>query len=146
MNKIQLKQGNSYIFTKSNSVLKGEILEQTKTTYLIKWETGNSVRYLIEDFDYEYNAIEEFNKFDDFLENKTMQNSLKRGDIVLCTFGFNKVLNEPFSFLYEFGYYTEDGCVVYKQGEQNMQDAHFFNLEQVKLASDDDLKNNFYGS
>ena len=79
-------------------------------------------------------------------ENQSMENNLKRKDIVLCTFGFNKILNKPFEFLYEFGYYTENGCVVYNKGETNIQDAHFFKIEQVKLATPEDIKNKYYGN
>jgi hypothetical protein len=75
-----------------------------------------------------------------------MGTKFKRGDIVLCSWGHNNVLNKPFQFLYEFGYYTEYGCVVYKRGESNMQDALAFKLEQVKLATDEDIKNNYYGN
>jgi hypothetical protein len=75
-----------------------------------------------------------------------MEKNLKRGDVVLCSWGHNTVLNEPFQFLYEFGYYTKEACVVYKQGESNMQDASVFKLEQVKLATQEDIKNNFYGN
>jgi hypothetical protein len=70
----------------------------------------------------------------------------KQGDVVLCTYGFNTVLKKPFEFLYEFGYYTKSGCVVYIQGERNMQDSCAFKLDQVKLATKEDIKNNFYGN
>ena len=37
----------------------------------------------------------------------------KREQAVLATYGFNKVIKKPFSFLFEFGYYTRSGkCLV----------------------------------
>jgi hypothetical protein len=60
MSKIKIEANNTYIFQKrcTNIVLKGKVLEETKTTYLIEWENGNKVRYLIEDFDYDFTQIE----------------------------------------------------------------------------------------
>jgi hypothetical protein len=71
---------------------------------------------------------------------------IKRGTPIIATYGFNKVLNQPFEFLYEFGYYTQSGkCVVYVQGERNMQDSYAFNLEQIRVATEEDLKNEYWG-
>ena len=67
------------------------------------------------------------------------------GDVVIATYGFNSVLKEPFEFKYEFGYYTKYGVVVYNQGECSMQDASAFKLDQLRKASDEDLKNYFWG-
>jgi len=72
-------------------------------------------------------------------------NDIKLGTVVVATYGFNKVLNKPFEFLYEFGYYTEYGCVVYKQGERNMQDSCAFKIEQIRVATKEDLKERFWG-
>jgi hypothetical protein len=71
-------------------------------------------------------------------------NNLERGDVVVATWGYNDVLNEPFKFLYEFGYYTKYGCVVYNQGESNMQDSHAFKLNEIRLATDEDKRNQFW--
>jgi hypothetical protein len=60
--------------------------------------------------------------------------------------GYNDVLKKPFEFLYEFGYYTKSGCVVYKEGERNMQDSYAFKLDHIRLASKEDLKQFSYGS
>lgn len=74
-------------------------------------------------------------------------NDIKQGTPVVATYGFNTVLNKPFEFLYEFGYYTKSGkCVVYAQGERSMQDSCAFNLEQIRVATEDDLKNEYWGS
>jgi len=59
---------------------------------------------------------------------------------VVATYGYNEVTKEPFKFLYEFGYYTNSGCVVYNQGECNMQDAHVFRLDEIRIATKTDLK------
>ncbi len=72
--------------------------------------------------------------------------NLQKGTVVVAKYGFNKVLNEPFEFLYEFGYYTDYGCVVYKHGERNMQDASAFKLEQIRIATEEDKKNYFWGN
>lgn len=74
-----------------------------------------------------------------------MKQDLKLGDVVLATWGYNDITKKPFSFLYEFGYYTEYGCVVYKHGERNMQDAAAFKEEQVKLATPEDIRTNWWG-
>ncbi len=71
---------------------------------------------------------------------------MEEGEVVLCTWGHNEVTGKPFQFLYEFGYYTNYGCVVYNKGERNMQDSHAFQLTQVRPATKKDLKEYFYGS
>lgn len=70
---------------------------------------------------------------------------LQRGDVVVATWGHNRVLDRAFSFLYEFGYYTTNGCIVYKQGECNMQDAKFFKVGEIRPATDEDKRNLFWG-
>lgn len=47
--------------------------------------------------------------------------------------------------LYEFGYYTETGCVIYVQGERNMQDSYAVKLDDIKRPSKKDLKNLNWG-
>ena len=47
--------------------------------------------------------------------------------------------------LYEFGYYTGVGCVVYKRGERNMQDSLAFNVDKIKNATKEDLENYYWG-
>ena len=76
-----------------------------------------------------------------------MSEKIKEGTPILCTYGFNKVLQEPFKFLYEFGYYSQSGkCVVYVRGERNMEDSYVFDLNQVKIATKEDLKNEIWGN
>ena len=71
---------------------------------------------------------------------------IEEGTTVLCTYGYNPVLKKPFSFLYDFGYYNRDGnCIVYTHNERNMQDAHCFNKNSVKVATQSDIKNNYWG-
>jgi hypothetical protein len=77
---------------------------------------------------------------------KTDHSFMKQGDTVLVTYGFNDVLNKPFQFLYEFGFYTKSGCVVYIEGCRNMQDSYHFKLEQVKPATDVDKRNHSWGN
>jgi hypothetical protein len=69
-----------------------------------------------------------------------------RGDLVVCTYGWNKVLNKPFQFLYEFGYYTDSGCVVYTKGNCNMQDSYVFTPDKVRSANKEDMRSYFYGT
>lgn len=71
---------------------------------------------------------------------------MKEGTIVVCKYGFNKVLKEPFEFLYEYGYKTKDGYVVYIQGERNMQDSCAFKANQVRIATAKDLQDLSYGN
>lgn len=79
-------------------------------------------------------------------EIDTDEDLLIRGDVVVATWGYNNITKKPFAFLYEFGYYTESGkCVVYKQGECNMQDSSLFELNEVRLATDDDMNEYFWG-
>ena len=71
---------------------------------------------------------------------------IPRGTPVVAKYGLNKVLNKPFEHLYEFGYYTKHGCVVYNKGECNMQDAHAFELDQIRIATREDLNELFWGN
>lgn len=66
---------------------------------------------------------------------------IKAGMIVVATYGYNGVTGKPFQFLYDFGYYNNYGnCVCYTHGENNMQDAHCFDIEDIKIATKKDLK------
>ena len=69
-----------------------------------------------------------------------------RGETVVCKWGFNNVTKRPFEFLYDFGYYTTYGCVVYKHGECNMQDASAFRMYQIRKATEKDKKDIFWGN
>lgn len=68
-----------------------------------------------------------------------------RGDVVLASYGYNDITKRPFQFLYEFGYYTHYGCVVYNKGECNMQDSHAFKLYQIRQATEEDKKRFYWG-
>ena len=63
MNKIQIKLNNSYIFKEKLSlgktVIKGTIIEETVTTYVIRWENNAIFRWLKEEFNYKFEPIEE---------------------------------------------------------------------------------------
>lgn len=65
---------------------------------------------------------------------------IKQGTPVVATYDLNEVTKKPYKFLYEFGYYTKTGCVVYIRGERNMQDSYAFDLKQVKVATKRDLR------
>jgi len=72
--------------------------------------------------------------------------NIEQGTPVLCSWGHNDVTGKPFSSLYEFGYRGGTRkIVVYKQGERNMQDSFAFIPENVHVASEAALKNNFWG-
>jgi hypothetical protein len=60
MNTLKLEQGISYIFKDRyvSTVYKGKVLDITETTYLIEWELRSKQRYLKDDFNYKYQAIE----------------------------------------------------------------------------------------
>lgn len=73
------------------------------------------------------------------------KSELKEGDPVVATYGYNDVLKKPFEFLYEFGYYTKYGCVVYRRGERNMQDSYAFKMKQIRVATKEDLDNKYWG-
>jgi hypothetical protein len=68
-----------------------------------------------------------------------------KGDTVVCHWGYNDITKKPFEFLYDFGYYTDFGCVVYNHGECNMQDSGAFKLYQVRKATEEDMKNLTWG-
>ncbi len=70
---------------------------------------------------------------------------LKYPDTIVATYGFNKVLKKPFEFLYDFGYYTEYGCVVYQHGERNFQDSCAFKMEQIRVATEEDKNEYSWG-
>ena len=71
--------------------------------------------------------------------------TIESGDVIIASYGWNDILDKPFEFKYEFGYYTHNGCIVYNQGECNMQDSHAFRLEQVRLATQEDMDRYFWG-
>ena len=64
------------------------------------------------------------------------------GTKVVHKFGFNDVLQKPFEFIYEFGYYsqTEGKCILYLCGCCNMQDSHVADIDNVRIANWHDLK------
>ena len=64
----------------------------------------------------------------------------KYPDKVVATFGWNPILKEPFRRVYDFGYYSKSGCIVYETGERNMQDAPGFNLNQIRLATEEEIE------
>ena len=70
---------------------------------------------------------------------------LRRGTVVLATFGHNTVLNKPFRFLYEFGYYTKDACVAFPKGESSMQDAKLFELSEITIPTEEELDDAIWG-
>lgn len=82
---------------------------------------------------------------DNDIEDEPEQN-LREGDPVVCTWGYNDITKNPFKFLYDFGYYNQSGkCIVYTHGERNMQDAHCFEKKNVRKATSDELKSEFWG-
>ena len=72
---------------------------------------------------------------------------IEDGTKVVCKYGFNDILNKPFEFIYDFGYYstTEGKCIVYICGERNMQDSYVMDIDNVRIATDEDLKNFYKG-
>lgn len=69
---------------------------------------------------------------------------IARGTPVVVTWCNNK--GKTYKALYEFGYYTDYGCVVYNKGECNMQDSHAFKLDEIKVATEKDLSMTPWGS
>lgn len=72
--------------------------------------------------------------------------NMEQGDVIVTTYGHNDVLNKPFEFLYEFGYYTKNGCVVYIKGCCNMQDSYAFKMKQIRPANSIDLREQYWGN
>jgi hypothetical protein len=60
---------------------------------------------------------------------------MKRGDIVVVAWGVNNGLNTPQKCLYDFGYYTKTGCIVYNHDETRAQDMHEFKRDEVRPAT-----------
>ena len=79
---------------------------------------------------------------------KEYPDEFERGDVVVARYGWNDTTKAPFEFLYEFGYYsaTEGKCVVYKQGECNMQDSYAFKMDQIRIATPEDMKEQIWGN
>lgn len=73
-------------------------------------------------------------------------NDISEGTPVIATYGFNNVLQKPFEFLYEFGYYTSRGCVVYIKDERNMQDSYGFEMNQIRVATSKELNEYSWGN
>jgi len=76
---------------------------------------------------------------------KPRKTELTEGTVVVAKYGHNDVLDKPFEFLYEFGYYTKYGCVVYQKGERNMQDSCAFKMNQIRVATQDDMNEFAWG-
>lgn len=75
-----------------------------------------------------------------------MENELyEKGETVVASWGYNSITKKPFEFLYDFGYYTDFGCIVYNHGERNMQDSVAFKLYQIRRATSEDMKNLTWG-
>lgn len=70
---------------------------------------------------------------------------IKPGTVVVAEYGMNSITGKPFKFLYDMGYYTSQGVVVYSHGNRNMQDAKFFQKEEIRVASMEDLGQIFWG-
>jgi len=73
------------------------------------------------------------------------EDKLEPGETVVASWGYNDITKKPFEFLYDFGYYTQNGCVVYNHGEHNMQDSSAFKLNQIRRATSEDMKNYSWG-
>ena len=76
--KIELKEGTSYIFKKlfdNTLVHKGKVVDLTKTSVKIKWETGTESRYLLKIFSDNYRILEELES-DSFEETHQKLESL----------------------------------------------------------------------
>lgn len=58
------------------------------------------------------------------------------GDIVLCQWGYDKKTNTPLVSLYEFGYDSPDGFVVYIMGNNKEQETVVFDIDKVRLATE----------
>lgn len=71
--------------------------------------------------------------------------SIEQGETVVASWGLNDRTKEPYQYLYDFGYYTEFGCVVYNHGERNMQDSGAFKLYQIRRATIQDQVNLTWG-
>jgi len=78
---------------------------------------------------------------------KEFPDEFKRGEVVIARYGWNNITKAPFQFLYEFGYYSaaEGKCIVYNHGECNMQDAHCFDVSNIRKATEKDLEEYFWG-
>lgn len=71
---------------------------------------------------------------------------MEQGTPVVATYGHNAAKSyKPFEYLYEFGYETDYGYVVYIKGERNMQNSYAFKKEQIREATEEDLKNHVWG-
>ncbi|OYT36251.1 hypothetical protein B6U91_01665 [Candidatus Pacearchaeota archaeon ex4484_71] len=78
-------------------------------------------------------------------KDSQLEKDLAAGTVVIAKFGHNYAAGKPFEFLYEFGYYTRYGAVVYLEGCRNMQDARAFKLDQLRKAEEGDLKKYLWG-
>lgn len=53
--------------------------------------------------------------------------------------------NNQSQLLYEFGYHTENFCLVYKKGSRNSMDSVTFLLKEVRIATDKDINTYNWG-
>jgi hypothetical protein len=73
------------------------------------------------------------------------EDKYEQGETVVASWGLNDRTKRPYEYLYDFGYYTKNGCVVYNHGECNMQDSGAFKLYQIRRATSEDMKNLTWG-
>lgn len=64
---------------------------------------------------------------------------LNKGDIVLCSWGYDEAKRRPNEFLFEFHQYNQKGdCIVYPKGESNTAAQMTFRKDSVRLANERD--------
>jgi hypothetical protein len=73
------------------------------------------------------------------------EDKFEQGETVVASWGYNDITKRPYEFLYDFGYYTANGCVVYNHGERNMQDSGAFKLYQIRRATSEDMRKYTWG-
>jgi len=116
----------------------------TKTDFVIKsfgsfgeYETSTNFRGYAK-------ALNEYIEYCE-REPNPVRYTLVRNDVIVAKQGYNALTSAPYESLYEFGYYTDYGCVVYKRGERSLQDAYSLKLEHIRLATDIELKTKNWG-
>lgn len=63
---------------------------------------------------------------------------IKSGTPVIAKWGFNYLTEQPFEYLFKFGYTNHYGdVVIYNKGTG---EAHIFKKDEIRIASDEDLK------
>jgi hypothetical protein len=103
--------------------------------YLYGYNSGLGFQWVSKDQVYPVGGYE---VIDELLENELSLLPKSKEDDIKCYIGHRtpEIVEDK---LYYFGYYTKNGCVLYKKGEFTNKQPHFFTLDQIHVPTRKEL-------